>query len=62
MKRKLRQGLAQILESFGTVDRGWRGWVKAEDYAFFKDKLDKAHEQFLDQTEEDRPNGSQLGL
>ncbi|KAL9026749.1 MAG: hypothetical protein Q9196_004636 [Gyalolechia fulgens] len=48
----------RILESLGTVDRGWHGWVKAEDYALFKDKLDTVREQFLDQlseTAEDRP-------
>ena len=27
----------QVLESLGTVDRGWHGWVKAEDYALFKE-------------------------
>jgi len=58
---KWMQGLelmTQILESLGTVDRGWHGWVKAEDYALFKEKLDNVRQQFLDQlseTEEDRP-------
>ena len=58
---KWMQGLelmTQVLESLGTVDRGWHGWVKAEDYALFKEKLDKVREQFLDQlseSEEDRP-------
>ena len=50
--------MTQILESLGTVDRGWHGWVKAEDYALFKGKLEKVREQFLDQlseSEEDRP-------
>ncbi len=50
--------MTQVLESLGTVDRGWHGWVKAEDYALFKEKLDNAREEFLDQlseTEEDRP-------
>ena len=48
----------QILESLGTVDRVWHGWVRAEDYALFKEKLDKVREQILDQLseiEEDRP-------
>ena len=34
------------------------GWAKAEDYALFKEKLDKVREQFLDhlsEIEEDRP-------
>ena len=47
----------QILESLGTVDRGWHGWVKTEDYALYKEKLNRVREQFLDQlseTEEDR--------
>ena len=58
---KWMQGLelmTQILESLGTVDRGWHGWVKAEDYALFKEKLDKVRDEFLDQlseSEEDRP-------
>jgi len=50
--------MTQVLESLGTVDRGWHGWVKAEDYALFKEKLDHVRQQFLDQlseTEEDRP-------
>lgn len=50
--------MTQILESLGTVDRGWHGWVKPEDYALFKEKLDEVREQFVDQlseTEEDRP-------
>ena len=57
---KWMQGLElmdQVLESLGTVDRGWHGWVKAEEYAFFKEKLDKVREEFLDQlseSEEDR--------
>jgi len=33
-----------ILESLGTVDRGWHGWVTLEDYALFKEKLDKVRE------------------
>jgi len=48
----------QILESLGTVDKGWHGWVKAEDYVLFKEKMATVREQFLDQlseTEEDRP-------
>lgn len=50
--------MSQVLESLGTVDRGWHGWVEAKDYALFKEKLDNVREQFLDQwseTEEDRP-------
>lgn len=50
--------MTQVLESLGTVDRGWHGWVKAEDYALFKEKLDSVREEFVDQlseTEEDRP-------
>lgn len=50
--------MTQSLESLGTVDRGCHGWVRAEDYALFKEKLDKVREQFLDQlseAEEDRP-------
>lgn len=58
---KWMQGLelmTQVLESLGTVDKGWYGWVKAEDYALFKEKLEKVREEFLDQlseSEEDRP-------
>ena len=50
--------MTQILESLGTVDRGWHGWVETETYAHFKEKLDSVREEFLDQlseTEEDRP-------
>ena len=60
-EKKWIQGLelmTQVLESLGTVDKGWHGWVKAEDYAFFKEKLDDVREKFLDQlseSEEDRP-------
>ena len=49
--------MSQVLESLGTVDRAWHEWVKAEDYALFKDKLDKIREECLDQlseSEEDR--------
>ena len=49
--------MTQVLESLGTVDEGWHGWGKAEDYAFYKEKLDKVREEFLDQlseSEEDR--------
>ena len=51
--------MTQVLESLGTVERGWHGWVKAEDYALYKEKLDNVREEFLDQlseSEEDRPN------
>lgn len=44
--------MSQVLESLGTVDRGWHGWVKAEDYALFRDKMDQIREQFLDQLSE----------
>lgn len=37
--------MSQVLESLGTVDRAWHEWVKAEDYALFKDKLDKIREE-----------------
>ena len=50
--------MTQVLESLGTVDRGWHGWVKTEDYAIFKEKLDMVREKFLDQlseSEENRP-------
>ena len=49
--------MTQVLESLGTVDKGWHGWVKAEEYALYKEKLDEVREQFLDQLskfEEDR--------
>ena len=58
---KWMQGLElmnQILESLGTVDRGWHGWVKEDDYALFKERLDNVREEFLDdlsESEEDRP-------
>lgn len=48
----------QVLELLGTVDKGWYGGVKTEEYAFFKEKLDNAREDFLNdlsETEEDRP-------
>lgn len=41
--------MTQVLESLGTVDRGWYGWVKTEDYTYYKEVLDDVREQFLDQ-------------
>lgn len=49
--------MTQILESLGTVDRGWYGWVKAEHFALFKGRLNDVREEFLDdlsESEEDR--------
>ena len=49
--------MTQVLEPLGTVDSGWYGWVKAEDYAHYKYILHDVREQFLDQLlegEEDR--------
>ncbi len=49
--------MTQVLESLGTVDRGWYGWVKTEDYTHYKEVLDDVREQFLNQLlegEEDR--------
>ena len=57
---KWMQGLelmTQVLESLGTVEEGWHGWVKAEDYALLKEKLNQIREEFLDdlsKSEEDR--------
>lgn len=58
---KWMQGLElmdQVLELIGTVDKGWHGFVKTEEYALFKEKLDNVREEFLDdlsESEEDRP-------
>ncbi|KAL8994544.1 MAG: hypothetical protein Q9169_005508 [Polycauliona sp. 2 TL-2023] len=59
-QKKWMQGLelmSQILESLGTVDKGWHGWVKPEEYSLFRSKLDDVRHDFLDdlsETEEDR--------
>ena len=50
--------MTQVLESLGTVDRGWHGWVKAEDYDHFKTKLEDVRVEFLSQlseSAEDKP-------
>lgn len=50
--------MSQVLKSLGTVDSGWHGWVKTEDYALFKRKLDDVRDVFvedLSETEEDQP-------
>lgn len=52
---KWMQGLElmdQILESLGTVDKGWHGWVKSEEYTMFKKRLDEVREDFLDDLSE----------
>lgn len=41
--------MTQVLEAVGTVDKGWHGWVKIEDYAHYREILDDVREQFLDQ-------------
>ncbi|KAL8667152.1 MAG: hypothetical protein Q9168_007324 [Polycauliona sp. 1 TL-2023] len=54
-QRKWMQGLelmSQILESLGTVDKGWYGWVSPEDYPLFKSKLDDIRNDFLDDLSE----------
>lgn len=52
---KWMQGLElmdQILESLGTVDKGWHGWVKTEEYTILKKRLNEARTDFLDDLSE----------
>lgn len=37
-----------VLDSIGNAQRGWNGWVKREDYAVMRGKLQRVFEEFLD--------------